>query len=309
MHQVIIDCDPGVDDAVAILYGAAHLDVLGITTVAGNVPVDRAAANALSIVELAGLSIPVARGMQRAWIQPPVRATEVHGETGLNGPLVPAPRREPVGRHGVEFIIEHARSHPGLVLVALGPLTNIATALRLEPRLAQWVRGISMMGGSTGPGNITPAAEFNVHCDPEAAHAVFTSGIPIWMAGLNVTEQVVVDEGQIDRLRQSGRRTARAMAEVLAAHRERVREEFGLSEEPLHDVCALAPLVAPDFITYRPMPVTVELSSPVTRGMTVCDQRPGAADAPGDGPLPHVAVSVRASDLVEHVLETIMSYP
>src|SRR5690606_16659024 len=170
--------------------------------------------------------------MQRAWIQPPVWATEVHGETGLNGPLVPAPRGEPVDRHGVEFIIEHARSHPGLVLVALGPLTNIATALRLEPRLAQWVRGISMMGGSTGPGNITPAAEFNVHCDPEAAHAVFTSGIPIWMAGLNVTEQVVVDEGQIDRLRQSGRRTARAMAEVLAAHRERVREEFGLSEEP-----------------------------------------------------------------------------
>ena len=164
-RKILIDCDPGHDDAVAILYAARHLDLVGISTVHGNNTVENTTRNALAILELAG----------------------------LDGADVPEPKRRPVDMHAVDFIIDMGRRHRGeLVLATIGPETNVAMALRREPRLKDWLQEITVMGGSTGPGNVTPAAEFNIYCDPEAAWAVFNSGIPIRMVGLNVTRRTGV---------------------------------------------------------------------------------------------------------------------
>ena len=191
-QKVILDCDPGHDDAMAILLAAKRLDVLGITTVAGNQSIDKVTTNALKVVELAGLTrIPVAQGAAHPLVRAPRHAPEIHGQTGLDGPDLPVPATKPVNMHAVDFIIVTVMRTDGVTLVPTGPLTNIALALRKEPRIAGRIPEICLMGGSRTHGNVTAAAEFNIYFDPEAAHAVFTSGIPIKMVGLNVTEQVI----------------------------------------------------------------------------------------------------------------------
>lgn len=320
MRKVIIDCDPGHDDALAILLAAKHLDVLGITTVAGNQTLDKVTANALKVLEFAELThIPVAKGMGRPLVRPPRHAPEVHGETGLDGPDLPPPTTPLHPQHAVDFIIETLMSTDGVTLVPIGPLTNIATALRREPRIAGRVWEISLMGGSLTFGNSTPAAEFNIYVDPEAAHVVFSSGVPIKMCGLNLTRQVLAGPAEIERIRALGNRTGRIVAEFLTFYSERIRARSGLIGGALHDPCAVAWLIDPTLIEATPLHVTVELRGEHTLGMTVCDYRhlrSAGADAGdiegvhrGEPPNAEVGLRIDAPRFFDLLVNTLAQYP
>ncbi|HEX2891625.1 nucleoside hydrolase [Vineibacter terrae] len=315
MTKILIDCDPGHDDAVALLFAARHLELVGITTVHGNSTLDNTTRNALALLELAGLETAVARGCAGPLVGSATHAAHIHGSSGLDGATLPPPTRQPVAAHAVDFIIDQAERHRGeLVLAVIGPQTNLAMALRREPRLAGWLREITVMGGSTTTGNVTPAAEFNIYGDPEAAAAVFASGIPIRMVGLNVTRRTGFAAADVARLRGSGRRVAAVIADLLAFYLERQREAFRLDLAPMHDVCAIIPYVFPELIRYGETFVQIELAGAATRGMTVCDLRslhPGTT-------LParlaktcnaHVALEADSRLLIDRVIETILTYP
>ena len=309
---MLIDCDPGHDDAVAILYAARHCNLVGVTTTHGNNSIENVTRNALSVLSLAGLDIPVARGCAGPLAGPRAEAANAHGRTGLDGTELPPPDREPVAAHAVDFLIETARQHQGaLVLVVIGPATNVAMALKKEPRLAGWLREISVMGGSTGLGNITPVAEFNCWADPEASAVLYGSGVPIRMVGYNVTSRTGANEADIERLR-SGGRVARHIGDLVAFYLSKQRQFFGLDVAPMHDVCAVVPYVRDGLLRYRHCNVGVELHGTLTRGMTVCDLRTltdegwamrGSGDANA-----LVAVASDARALIDHVVETVLSY-
>lgn len=273
VDQVILDCDPGHDDALAILLAAQHFDVLGITTVGGNQSLDKVTSNALKVLEFSGLThLSVIPGFDGPLVGPQRLAT-VHGKSGLDGPCLPEPTTAPHPGHAVEFIVDTAMSGGEVTIIATGPLTNVAAALHREPRLARRLSQISLMGGSVTFGNSTPAAEFNVWCDPEAAHVVFSSGVPIKMVGLNLTRQAVVRRGEIERVRGLGNRTGRIAAELLEFYCAQYHGLFGLDGGLLHDPCAVAWLIDPMLIEGRPLHVAVELRGEHTRGMTVSDCR------------------------------------
>ena len=309
MTKLILDCDPGHDDAVALLYAACHLDLLGITTVFGNQTLEHTTRNALSLCRLAGLRTPVARGAARPLVAAPIHGGAVHGKTGIDGAELPEPDRAPLDIHAVEFILRTARDNRGeLVLVATGALTNVAMALSLEPQLAQWLRGISIMGGTTGIGNVTEVAEFNIYADPEAADIVLRSGVELWLVGLDVTRRVGVSAADIASLREGGK-VARVMADLLDFFLASLTRVHGLTTASLHDPCALVPFIDPALIEYRHVPVSVELASPLTRGMTVCDLRRLGTKAlgairPSATPNVHLAREP-APALVPHILAAI----
>lgn len=314
MTKVLIDCDPGHDDATAILYAARHLDLVGITTVYGNQSVDLTTANALSLATLLHLDVPVARGCAEPLIRPFRHGGDVHGKTGIDGADLPAPDRTTVDAHAVDLIIEMASRHRGeLVLCPVGPMTNVALALRREPRLAGWLRGISLMGGTTQVGNTTPVAEFNIWCDPEAADIVFRSGVPLWMVGLNVTRQVGITAADIARLSVGGP-VAQTFGGLFGFFRQRLAEVHNLTTASLHDPCALVPFIAPDLISYQDCPVEIALDEGPTRGMTVCDFRRLTARKLENihamsAPNCKVAVSVEGRALVDHILDAILDWP
>ena len=312
--RLIIDCDPGHDDAMAILFAARELDLVGITTVFGNSSLENTTRNALAICTLAGLDVPVAKGMGEAMVARRASAADIHGKSGLDGATLPEPDREPLARHAVQFIIDTARAAPGqLVLAPIGPLTNIAVALKTEPRLAGWLECITLMGGSTTIGNISAHAEFNIHCDPEAAAVVFASGVPIRMAGLNVTRQAGIGAAHVARLRQSGGRVGTVFADLLGFYLDRSQQIFRLQTASMHDPCAILPLLRPDLIHYQACHVHVELASPQLRGMTACDlrsvdiarvvsvRRPEPANA-------QVAIAIDGAAAVDLVIDSILSY-
>jgi len=216
------------------------------------------------------------------------------------------PGGSPVPDHAIDLIIDTARQHQGeLMLAVIGPQTNLALALRKEPRLADWVREVTVMAGSAGGGNITPAAEFNVYCDPEAAAAVFSAPWPIRMVGYDITRTVGIDAAQIQQLRDSEFRTAAAVADLLDFYRARQGERHGLSHAPMHDSCALIPLLDPSSMEYVKTRVEVELAGRHTRGMTVCDLR----GAPVENPNVRVAVEANHAALLGHMMHTVLSYP
>jgi inosine-uridine nucleoside N-ribohydrolase len=315
--KILIDCDPGHDDAVAILFAARHLDLLAVTTVHGNNSVANTTRNALAIMELAGIEVPVAAGCSEPLVQGVMyagHAGHIHGKTGLDGAEIPAPTRRPIETHAVDLIIELASKHRGELVVALiGPETNFAVALKREPRLKQWVREVTIMGGSATIGNVTPAAEFNIHCDPEAASVVFESGIPIRMVGYNVTRQTGFDSGDLQRMRASGRRVAAVIGDLMGFYLAGQTRVFGLSVAPVHDVCAIVPYVAPDLIRYVETSVKVELAGVYTRGMTVCDLRgvrPGAATdiRTADAATVKLAVEADSRPLIDLVVDAVLSF-
>ena len=307
-RKILIDCDPGHDDAVAILFAARHLDLVGITTVCGNNSVENTTRNALAVLELGGLDVPLAKGCAEPLAQRPVASAEVHGKSGLDGADLPEPRRRPVDAHAVDFMIDMASRHRGeLILAAIGPETNVALALRREPRLKAWLQEITVMGGSTGSGNITAAAEFNIHCDPEAAWAVFNSGIPVRMAGLNVTRRTGFDEADVDRLKASQRKVASAVADLMRFYLARQRERHDVGVAPMHDVCAIIPYVEPSFFEYAHAAVDIELNGTLTRGMTVCDLRPVRAGGHARANV-RVAVDARSRAVVDQVIDTLLAY-
>jgi inosine-uridine nucleoside N-ribohydrolase len=309
--KILIDCDPGHDDAVAILYAARHLDLVGVTTVHGNNTLENTTRNGLAVLELAGLDVPLAKGSAEPLAQARVAAAPVHGKSGLDGTELPVPERQPVHAHAVDFIIDMARRHKGeLILASIGPETNVALALRREPRLKDWLREITVMGGSTGAGNVTPAAEFNMHCDPEAAWVVFNSGAPIRMVGLNVTARTGFAQADIERMRASGRKVGAVIADLMAFYLARQRERRGARVAPMHDVCAIVPYVEAGLIQYADARVDIELAGTHTRGMTVCDLLPAQYRAALGRPAANAQVAVAADSgrLVAQVIDTLLGY-
>ncbi|MET0940692.1 MAG: nucleoside hydrolase [Mesorhizobium sp.] len=276
-RKIIIDTDPGQDDAVAIMLalGSPELDVLGITAVAGNVPLRLTEKNARKICELAGR--PETKVFAGA-IRPLVRALEtaehVHGKTGLNGPELPEPKMKLQEQHAVDFIVETLmREESGSVtLCPLGPLTNIALALIREPRIAARIRQIVLMGGGFFEGgNVTPAAEFNIYVDPQAADVVFRAGVPIVMMPLDVTHKALTSAKRIAAFRGLGTRVGTATAEMLEFFERFDEKKYGTDGGPLHDPCVIAYLLEPGLFDGRECNVAVETTSELTMGMTVID--------------------------------------
>ena len=222
--KVILDCDPGLDDAIAILTAAHLCELVGVTTVNGNVGLDHTTHNALAVAQIAGLDVPVHRGAARPLIEPPVDAVRVHGATGLGDVELPSLTRTAASDDAVAFICDTARSVSGLRLVAVGPLTNAALALRRDPDLPRLLAGITVMGGSSDVGNVTPVAEFNAWADPEAAAIVFSEAAPVTMVGLNVTRQALFGMDEVQRIRAADTPTARFAADLLTQAYDRSRQ-------------------------------------------------------------------------------------
>lgn len=277
-RKIIIDTDPGQDDAVAILLALAspeEIEVIGITAVAGNVPLSLTQKNARIICELAGKTdIPVYAGCDQPLVQPLVTAEHVHGKTGLDGPNLPDPKMQLTDGHAVDYIIKTLRDEPAntITLCPLGPLTNIATAFEKAPDIAERVQEIVLMGGAYFEvGNITPAAEFNIYVDPEAADIVFKSGAPIVVMGLDVTHKVLVTKARNDAFRKIGTPVGIAVAQMTDFFERFDKEKYGSDGAPLHDPCVTAYLINPDLFTGRHINVEIEVKSELTRGMTVAD--------------------------------------
>lgn len=272
---VILDVDPGHDDAVALMMacGSVDLDLLAVTTVAGNVELEKTTYNALRVLSLIGhTDVPVASGASRPLERELHTAYDIHGESGLDGPEeLPPPTFGTDDRNAVQLIAATLRSSPKPVtLIPTGPLTNIATFLREHPNLREKIAHISLMGGSIGLGNTTPAAEFNIYVDPEAAREVFESGLPITMSGLDVTHQAGAGPGERDRLRRIGE-PGRMIAGFLNFFAAAYESTFGFDSPPLHDPVAVAAVLQPGLLETRPMRVDVECEGELTRGETVCD--------------------------------------
>ena len=276
-HKIIIDTDPGQDDAVAILLALAssEIDVLGIVAVAGNVPLALTEKNARKICELAGRpKTPVFAGAVRPLMRDLVTAEYVHGKTGLDGPDLPEPQMPLQAQHGVDFIVETLLAEdPGTVTLAtLGPLTNIALAINRAPEIAGRVQRIVMMGGGFFEGgNVTPAAEFNIYVDPHAADVVFRSGIPIVMMPLDVTHKALTTRKRVEAIRGLGSAVGTATAELLDFFERFDEEKYGTDGGPLHDPCVIAYILRPDLFMGRACHVGVETMSELTMGMTVVD--------------------------------------
>jgi inosine-uridine nucleoside N-ribohydrolase len=272
---VILDVDPGHDDAVALMLACGHpnVDLLAVTTVAGNVPIEKTTRNTLRVLSLVGCThVPVGVGASEPLERPLHTAEDIHGESGLDGAEeIPDAGFEPDERVAVALIADTLRASPEPVtLVPVGPLTNIATFLREHPDLKDEVAHVSLMGGSMGHGNTTPAAEFNIYVDPEAAREVFESGLPITMSGLDITHQAGAGPDEREGLRATGRvgGVVAGFLDYFAATYERV---FGFDAPPLHDPVAVAAVIEPGLLKTRPMRVDIECESDLTRGETVCD--------------------------------------
>ncbi|MEW9807437.1 nucleoside hydrolase [Mesorhizobium sp. ZMM04-5] len=277
IRKIIIDTDPGQDDAVAILLALAspELDVLAITAVAGNVPLSLTEKNARKICELAGKpNTKVFAGAIRPMVRTLVTAENVHGKTGLDGPDLAEPTMPLQDGHAVDYIVETLmREEAGSVtLCALGPLTNIAMALVREPRIAPRIREIVLMGGGFFEGgNVTPAAEFNIYVDPHAAEVVLKSGIPVVMVPLDCTHQALTTAARVAAFRALGTRPGIAVAEMLEFFERFDESKYGTDGGPLHDPCVIAYLLDPTLFSGRHINVTVETASELTMGMTVAD--------------------------------------
>ena len=268
MTEVLLDCDPGHDDAIALLLALAspEIELVGVTTVAGNQTLDKTTANAIRVLELGGSEIPVAAGADRPLVRELRVAANVHGETGLDGPDLPPPRAQPDGEHAVDFL---AGRVAGRTLVATGPLTNVALLLARHPGARP--ERLVLMGGAIAEGNVTPAAEFNIWADPEAAARVFESGLDITMVGLDVTHKALMTRAHAEELRQTGR-AGKAVAELFDFFSVFHHEVYGLDgAAPIHDAVAVAEVIRPGLLELKNVHVVVDTESALCRGRTVVD--------------------------------------
>jgi inosine-uridine nucleoside N-ribohydrolase len=297
--KILIDCDPGHDDAIAILLALAspEVELIGVTTVAGNQTLDKTTRNALVTLEIAGRAdVPVAAGADRPLQRELRTAAHVHGESGLDGPQLPDPSARPLDFHAADFLAE--RIEPGVVLVPTGPLTNVALMLERHPEVCRRLEHIVWMGGATREGNITPAAEFNAFVDPEAAAAVFASRIPLTMIGLDVTHKALFTRAHAERLRGVGR-AGRFVAELSDFFQRFHEDSYGFDGSPIHDAMAVAHVIDPTLVTTRRANIVVEASSEFCDGRTVVDLR-GVTDR-----APNAEVGVDVDE--ERFLELLVS--
>jgi purine nucleosidase len=270
---LILDCDPGLDDALALLlaHGDPNIELVAVTTVGGNVGIEKTTRNALELRDYLGFpDVPVAAGAGEPLKGSAKNAEEVHGESGLGNVRLPAAAGTTSDSHAVDLLIELLGTAPGEIhLVATGPLTNIALALRKEPRLVDWVASFTIMGGSYTRGNTTPAAEFNIYADPDAAAEVFAADWTVTMVGLDLTLQAIVDEGIVDRMHQLGRLGVELVAPLATFWTNPLDDDW--DGQALHDVCAVAYVARPDLFESKPARVEIELRGEFTTGMTVVD--------------------------------------
>ena len=274
--NLLIDCDPGVDDAIALLlaFGSTELNLLGITTVGGNVPLVHTQTNARKICELARVvDMPVAAGCGRPLVRSRVTTAEyVHGETGLGQMIFPAPTIPLHAQHGVDFLINTLlNSSEPMAIATLGPLTNLAVALVKTPDIALKIHSLTVMGGAITHGNITPSAEFNLYCDPHAAQVVFEAGLPLTMIGLDVTHQAIATPKRLAKIRSIGDPIGTTVAQLLAHYSQHDIQQYGFEGAPLHDPCVLAYLLNPDLFQSRRCFVEIETQSDSSLGRSIVD--------------------------------------
>jgi inosine-uridine nucleoside N-ribohydrolase len=307
MTRVILDCDPGHDDAIALLLalGSPELDLLGVTTVAGNQTLAKTTANAIRVLDHLGRrDIPVAAGAARPLVRELTVAAEVHGESGLDGPDLPPPSRAPEDAHAIDWIAHTVEASPEPVtLVATGPLTNVALFLARYPELGERLARVVLMGGAIGQGNVTPAAEFNIWVDPEAASRVFESGLDLTMAGLDVTHQALMTPTHAERLAGSGR-AGRLVADLYGFFSRFHARNYGWEGSPVHDAVALAHVIDGSLLTTAHCGVRVDTGPELSRGRTHVDLR--ARAWPQNC---HVAVTIEAERFLELLIGRIAALP
>lgn len=278
-RPIILDCDPGHDDAVALLLAAGdpEADLLGVTTVAGNAGLERVTLNARRVATAAGLdALPIHAGCDRPLLGTAVTAPDIHGPSGLDGVDWPEPTVELAPGHAVPYLVETVGARPGEVtLVAVGPLTNLALATRLAPGFVEQVREVVIMGGSADRGNVTPAAEFNVYADPEAAAIVFGEAWPVTLVGLDLTHQALASKAVRERIRGVGTPLATTVVDLLGFFSERYRARQGFAAPPVHDPCAVMRVIAPELVATERATIRVETGGGPARGMTVVGYDPG----------------------------------
>ena len=281
--KIILDCDPGHDDAIAMLlaWGNPDIELVGVTTVAGNQTIDKVTRNALAIAQVAGITgVPFARGAHRPLVREVEVAEGIHGESGLDGPVLPEPTIELDPRHAVDFIIDTVMAaEPGeITLVPTGALTNIALAVRKEPRIAERVKQVVLMGGGVNVGNWSATREFNIVIDPEAAHIVFNEKWPLTMVGLDLTHEALATPEVAASIAAVGTGPARFVGDLLTFFGHAYKDEQGFDYPPVHDPCAVAFVIDPTVMEVVRVPLDVELTGTLTLGMTVADFRAPAPD-------------------------------
>jgi inosine-uridine nucleoside N-ribohydrolase len=300
--KILLDCDPGHDDAIALLLALAspELELLGVTTVAGNQTLDKTTANAIRLLEFVGRrEIPVAAGADRPLVREQYVASYVHGETGIDGPDLPAAEGAPLDRHAVDFLADSIREHDGgVTLVPTGPLTNVALLLALHPDARP--ERIVLMGGAIAEGNVTPAAEFNIWADPEAAARVFASGIDVTMVGLDVTHKALFTSAHVGRL---AGRVGAMVAELLRFYGHFHKEVYNFDGSPIHDAVAVAYVIRDDLVKTEHLNTEIDVESELCRGRTVVD----VWRRSGREPNSHVGVDIDADGFLDLLIERLNS--
>lgn len=274
-QRIILDCDPGHDDAIAIILAAAKnnpLEIEAITTVSGNVGIEKTTLNALKIVDLLGLDVPVAKGSERPMVRQLETAGDFHGETGLDGPSLPdKPRSRPIEKHAVDVIIDTVSAYPNdITLVPTGPLTNIALAMVKEPKIIPLIKEVVLMGGGTF-GNWTPTAEFNIFADGEAARIVMESGVPVRMFGLDVTHQALATKEVLEEIGEIDNKVGEFVSDLLVFFKQTNKDNFDMDAPPVHDPCTVAYLIDPSIFTFEYCHIDVETKGEFTYGTTSVD--------------------------------------
>ena len=273
--KIILDCDPGHDDAVAIMLaaGSPKIELLGITTESGNQTIEKTSRNALKVLQWIGRGdIPVYMGCKGPMVREKMTAADIHGETGLDGPAFPEITLKLQEKHAVQYIVETLMaSDEPITMVTTGPMTNLGMAIRMEPAIVEKIDKIVLMGGSYQNGNVTPAAEFNIICDPEAAYVCFTCGRPVYMMGLDITRKVLCVPEVVERMKKIGNKASDLFVDLMAHFCRTQKEIFGFPGGPLHDPCTIVWLIAPDVIALKPMHTTIDISRGESYGRTNCD--------------------------------------
>jgi purine nucleosidase len=306
VRRIILDCDPGHDDAVALIlaHGSPAIELAAVTTVFGNQTLEKTTRNALAVAAVAGITgVPFAAGAHRPLVRTVATAEAIHGESGLDGPSLPEPTIELDPRHAIDLIIDTVMTAPPgtITLVPTGALTNIALAARKEPRIVPRVREVVLMGGGYGGGNWTATAEFNILIDPEAAHIVFGEAWPLTMVGLDVTHQALATPSVVEAIAAIGTPVSRFVEELMEFFAHSYRDAQGFDFPPVHDPVAVAFVIDPSILTVRPTPLRIELTGTHTLGMTVADFR---APAPA-GTTTSVATAIDAERFWALVIEAI----
>jgi ribosylpyrimidine nucleosidase len=272
-QKIILDCDPGHDDAIAILLAVAspRIDLLGITVVAGNQTIEKTAQNALNVARFLNSDVPIAIGCPLPIVRDRIICSAVHGESGLDGFTFPKYEKNFDKRHACQMMIDLIMTNEDVGVVTTGPMTNLAMAMRLEPRIIKRIKKVILMGGSIDNGNTSPAAEFNIMCDAEAAHIVFNSGVDVYMCGLNITRKILVRDEIVNRMAKINNRVSDMFVQLMKVFNENQRKTFGLEAGPLHDPVTIVSLIDESVVTFKKMNVVIDINHGSSYGRTNCD--------------------------------------